>query len=96
LTFLASLITFVFTGVWTTDSQSGFRAFSRKAIEKINIQVDRMEVSSDFFRQCRINELKIIEIPITPIYTTYSLRKGQSFWNSLNIVSQLAFKKVLE
>lgn len=96
LTMTASIVTFIFTGVWTTDSQSGFRAFSRKAIEQINITVDRMEVSSVFFHECKIKNLKIMEIPISTIYTRYSLKKGQSAWNSFNIVSRLALKRVLE
>jgi len=96
LTLLASLATFILTGVWTTDSQSGFRAFSKKAITLIDIQVDRMEVSSDFFRQAKLLKLKIVEIPIKPIYTRYSIAKGQSSWNSLNIIGQLTFKRILE
>lgn len=96
ITFLASLATFVFTGVWTTDSQSGFRAFSKKAVEKIFIEVDRMEVSSDFFAQAHAKSLIIKEVPIKPIYTDYSLKKGQNFFNSFNIISKLALKKLTD
>lgn len=96
LTFGATIATYILTGVWTTDSQSGFRAFSKKAIEQINIQVDRMEVSSDFFRQAKLNHLKIVEIPIKPIYTKYSITKGQSNWNSFNILGQLTLRRILE
>lgn len=94
ITFLASIATYIFTGVWTTDSQSGFRAFSKKAIECIKIEVDRMEVSSEFFAQAKINNLKIMEVFIKPIYTDYSLKKGQNFFNSFNIISKLALKKL--
>lgn len=89
LTFLATVATYFFTGVWTTDSQSGFRAFSRRAIEQISISVDRMEVSSDFFAQAKDKGLNIVEVPIKPIYTEYSLRKGQNFFNSFNIIGKL-------
>lgn len=95
LTLMASLATLIFVGVWTTDSQSGFRAFSKKAIENIFIEVDRMEISSDFFNQARLKRLRIKEIPIKPIYTDYSLKKGQNFFNSFNIISRLAFKKLI-
>lgn len=94
ITYLASLLTFIITGVWTSDSQSGFRAFSKRAIENIFIEVDRMEVSSDFFRQAKEKKLKIVEVHITPIYTEYSLRKGQSLWNSFNILGKLALRKL--
>lgn len=95
LSFLASLATYIFSEVWTTDSQSGFRAFSRKAIENIRIEVDRMEVSSDFFLQAKQANLRIKEVPITPIYTEYSLKKGQNVFNSFNILGKLAFKRIL-
>lgn len=95
LTFLASIATYFFTGVWTTDSQSGFRAFSKKAIAEIFIEVDRMEVSSDFFRQVKEKKLKFSEVRIKPIYTDYSLNKGQNVFNSFNILGKLLFKKMI-
>ncbi|MBI2596234.1 glycosyltransferase family 2 protein [Candidatus Daviesbacteria bacterium] len=94
LTFFATLATFVLTGVWTADSQSGFRIFSKNAIKKINIQVDKMEVSTDFFRQCREKGLVILEVPIKAIYTKYSLTKGQNFFNSFNIVGKLMLQNL--
>ncbi len=94
LTFFATLATFLITGVWTTDSQSGFRIFSKEAIKKINIQVDKMEISSDFFRQCREKGLVILEIPIKAIYTKYSIAKGQNFFNSFNIIGKLILQNL--
>lgn len=96
LTFLATLATYFFTGVWTTDSQSGFRAFSKQAISKIFIKVDRMEVSSDFFKQAKDNNLKVKEVPIKAIYTEYSLKKGQNILNSFNILAKLALQKLVD
>lgn len=95
LTFFASLATYIFTGVWTTDSQSGFRAFSKEAIQKIKIEVDRMEVSTEFFNQSRKNELRYKEVEITPIYTDYSIQKGQNMLNSFNILGKLIFKRLM-
>ncbi len=74
---LGNILTFVLYGVWTTDSQSGLRAFSRKAVECITIKTDRMEVSSEFFKEIRRNRLKFAEVPIESIYTDYS-QKGSS------------------
>lgn len=95
LTFFATLATYIFTGVWTTDSQSGFRAFSKKAIQAIRIDVDRMEVSTEFFNQSRKNRLRYKEVEITPIYTDYSLKKGQNILNSFNILLKLFFKTLM-
>lgn len=73
LNMASNYITLVLYGVWTTDSLSGLRAFNANAIEKIDLRTDRMEVSNEFFKEIRRNRLKLVEIPITAIYTDYSL-----------------------
>lgn len=96
LTFFASLATYFFTGVWVTDSQSGFRVFSKKAIDLISIETDRMEISTEFFSQAKKANLKIVELPIKAIYTEYSLTKGQNFFNSFNILRKLMIRKIIQ
>lgn len=89
---LSNLLTFIFFGLWTSDSQSGFRAFNRKAIEAIKLSTNRMEVSSEFFSEIKARKLKFTEIPISVKYTSYSISKGQSNLNSFNILVKLIYK----
>lgn len=89
---IANIATYFLFGVWTSDSQSGFRAFSKKAIQKINIQTDGMEVSSELFREIYRNKLKYSEIPINALYTDYSESKGQRLDNAPNVFFQLLFR----
>ncbi|EKD78606.1 MAG: glycosyl transferase family protein [uncultured bacterium] len=86
---IANLITWVIFGVWTTDSQSGFRAFSKEAIDVINLRTNRMEVSSEFFKEIKANRLTFKEVPIKAIYTDYSLSKGQNFFVGIKTVVRL-------
>lgn len=88
-----NLITFIFFWIWTTDSQSGLRAFSRKAIVKINLQTNKMEVSSEFFYEIGRKNLKLLEVPITSIYTKYSLNKGQKNINGFRIIFKLIYRR---
>lgn len=88
-----NLVTFVFFWTWTSDSQSGLRAFNRKAIEKIDLQTNKMEVSSEFFFEINRHNLKLLEVPITSIYTKYSLKKGQKNINGFTIIRKLIFKR---
>lgn len=88
-----NLITFFFFWVWTTDSQSGLRAFNRKAIGLIDLQANKMEVSSEFFYEINRNNLKLLEVPITSIYTKYSLEKGQKNINGFRIISKLIYRR---
>jgi len=88
-----NIFTYIFFWTWTSDSQSGLRAFSRKAIEGINLQSNRMEVSSEFFYEINKKNLKLIEVPIKSIYTDYSLAKGQKNINGLTIIARLIFRR---
>jgi glycosyltransferase involved in cell wall biosynthesis len=91
-----NIITCIFFGLWTTDSQSGLRAFSKSAMERIDIRNDRMEVSSEFIREIRRKRLKFSEVPIQAIYTDYSLAKGQRNWNAFNIIFRLLLQRLME
>jgi glycosyltransferase involved in cell wall biosynthesis len=91
-----NLITFFFFGLWTTDSQSGLRAFSKSALQRIELRNDRMEVSSEFIREIRRKHLKFTEVPIKAIYTDYSLAKGQRNWNAFNIIFRLLLQRLME
>lgn len=90
-----NVITLILFGVWTTDSQSGLRAMSRQAAEKIEIKTNRMEVSSEFFAEIKRNKLRFMEVPIKPIYTEYSLQKGQSSWNAFKILFKLILRRIM-
>jgi glycosyltransferase involved in cell wall biosynthesis len=91
-----NLFTFFVFGMWTTDSQSGMRGFSRRAIEAIEVRLDRMEVSSEFIKEIRRCRLKYVEVPIRAIYSDYSLAKGQSNWNAFNILIRLVLHRLME
>lgn len=78
---LANIATYLFFGIATSDSQSGLRAFNKKAIHGIHISADNMAVSSEFFREIYRHSLRYSEISIEPIYTTYSQQKGQKISN---------------
>lgn len=73
LNLLSNILTFLLFRVWTTDSQSGLRAFNKKATNLVDIRTERMEVSSEFFKEIRDNRLRFTEVPIRAIYTAYGL-----------------------
>lgn len=73
---LGSYLTKLFFGKFVWDSQSGFKALNRKAIEKIELTFDRYEFCSELIGECHRNKLKIKEIPIQTIYTEHSMNKG--------------------
>lgn len=77
---IANLITYLLFGIWVTDSQSGLRAFSRKAASELRIRTRHMEVSSEIIREIKDRGFRFKEVSIQAIYTEYSLSKGQNFF----------------
>ena len=92
LNWFANIATFFLFGIFSTDSQSGLRAFSKKAIEAIEIRSDRMDFSSEILLEAKRNNLKIVEVPIRAIYTPYSRKKGQKNINALPIMARFLVK----
>lgn len=89
---LANFFTYLMFGVLSTDSQSGFRGFNRRAIESINIRTDRMEVSTEIFSEIKRLKLKFAEVPIKVIYSDYSRAKGQRNSNAISILYKLMIR----
>ena len=83
LNWIANFITFLFYGVATTDSQSGLRAFSKNALDVIDLKGERMDFSSEILLEAKRNNLRIAEVPVRAIYTEYSRKKGQRNLNAI-------------
>lgn len=89
-----NVITFILYGIWTTDSQSGMRAFNHTALQCIQPEFKGMEISSGFFSEITRHRLRFREVPIRPIYTQYSLVKGQKNSNGFSILYRLFWRKL--
>lgn len=92
INWLANIMTYFIYKIWTTDSQSGLRGFNQLAINSIKIKTDKMEVSSEFFKEIKRNKLKFVEVPIQSVYTEYSRKKGQSNLNAFNILVKMLIR----
>jgi len=79
-----------------SDSQIGLRLFSADAAVKLTITQNRMAYASELINQITRLKLKIIEIPVSVTYTNYSIRKGQSGFNSINILIDLIVGRLVK
>lgn len=91
-----SWITFMLFGLHVTDSQSGLKGFSRRALEELHIKSTGYEFCSEIIWRAKQLNLRVVEIPIKAIYTEYSLSKGQTNWNAVNVIKKLIKRKILE
>jgi glycosyltransferase involved in cell wall biosynthesis len=75
-----------------TDPQSGARALSRKAAERINFHQDGAAHCSEILRLATHSGLAWAEVPIHVRYTAETLKKGQKFTDAFRIVWQLVIR----
>ena len=91
-----SFLTRLLFGVSVTDSQSGLRVFSRKALEQLRWKTSGYEFCSEMLWRAKQLNLKIDEYPIEAVYTEYSKFKGQNNWNAINIVKSMITRRIVE
>lgn len=91
-----STITYLLFGVRSTDSQSGLRVYSRKALESLRWKTSGFEFCSEMIWRAKQLGLTIDEYPIQAVYTDYSKAKGQNNWNGINILKSLIRRRLAE
>ena len=84
-----NIITRIFYGIHVNDSQSGLRAFDRKAAKVLDIYSRGYGVSSEIIGEVKKYDLKLEEVPIKTIYTDYSMSKGTNLTVGLKILAKL-------
>lgn len=92
---IGNMITYALFGIWTTDSQSGYRAFTRQGASKLELKTNRMEVSSEFLKEIHDKKISFCEIPCSVKYTEYSMSKGQSFTVGISTLLKLVLRRLM-
>ncbi len=91
---IMNVITRIFYGIHVDDSQSGLRAFNRKAAGFLDINLRGYGVSSEIIGEIKKHHLKIAEVPIQTIYTDYSMSKGTGLGVGLRILFKLIINTI--
>lgn len=86
---LMNLITWIFYGAHVKDSQSGLRAFNKKAALALDIESREYDISSEIIREIKNKNLRMEEVPIKTIYTDYALSKGTNLKVGLKILVKM-------
>lgn len=92
---IARLLNGLMTGMWLTDAHNGFRVMNRKSLKLIRLKENRMAHATEILSQININKLSYAELDTQIIYTEHSIRKGQSWTNSFNILFELLVNRYL-
>jgi glycosyltransferase involved in cell wall biosynthesis len=92
----AVLLTRLTSGLNLSDTHNGFRAFSRAAAEKIEIQHNRMAHASEILDKISKQKLRYKEMPVTLKYLPEHLKKGQKLPDYLKILFDLVIGRVIK
>lgn len=80
-------LTNVASSVPVTDSQSGFRAFSRRAIERLHFSGTGLSVESEMQFQAKEHSLLITEVAISVLYAERA--KRNPFGHGMQIIENM-------
>jgi len=80
-----------------TDAHNGLRVLRRDVVEQLEITQNRMAHASEIVSKIgamRIDgqPVRYAEMPVHILYTDYSMAKGQSLWNAVNILVELIWR----
>ena len=78
------------SGMHLTDAHNGLRVIRRDVLVQL-LKQNRMAHASEIIRKIGATGLPWREFPVHIVYTDYSRSKGQSLWNSVNILVDLLF-----
>ncbi len=96
---IGKLVNKFFVGKSLTDSQNGFRALSKKAVEIIKIENDHMAHNTEIQAKVFKNKFKVKEVPVTIIFNKFGQGilsgKGRGA-GGLNIIKDLFLAKLMD
>lgn len=82
------------TGLKLTDTHNGLRVMTQDTAARISLTQNGMAHASEILSQVAELKLRYCEVPVTVTYTDYSKRKGQSIFNSINILWDILMGKM--
>jgi glycosyltransferase involved in cell wall biosynthesis len=84
------------TGLTLSDAHNGYRAFSRRALEQVQIRENRMAHATEITRQISRERLSVVEVPVSVRYTGETLAKGQRSLGAFAILRDLFYRYLFE
>lgn len=76
-----------------TDAHNGLRVLTAEAARQLKITMSGMEHASEVVSFLAGSGLRVMEAPVTILYTDYAKSKGQSLINGINIIFDLSIRQ---
>ena len=82
------------SGIKLTDTHNGLRAFNLHVAKTMQITLPDMAHASEILEIIADKKYRYTEIPVTIVYSEYSLSKGQTLINAVNIGFDVVLRKL--
>ncbi len=93
---MAAFVERVLTGIPLTDAHNGFRAINVEKFPNFVITQNGMSHASEIIDLIKRLGMRYKELPCTIKYSDYSIQKGQSMMNSINILIEFFLGKAVK
>lgn len=93
--FIGNIVTLLATGIYLSDTQCGFKVFSKKALSEVDLRMSGFEFCTEIIREASRFHWKIVSVPSKVVYSEYTLAKGQSFANGLKTAAKILLRTFL-
>lgn len=70
-----------------SDAHNGLRVFNKIVADEMDIRMNGMAHASEIVSMIAQNNWRVVEEPVDILYTEYSMSKGQSLINGVNILA---------
>lgn len=95
---IGNYFTYILSGMMMSDTQTGFRAFNKTALEKIDITMSRYEFCTEIVCEVAHNKLRMYEVPISVYYDIPekldTLGSGYNLSHGINTVIKMILKNL--
>ena len=86
---IGNLVSYVASGIWIHDSQSGFKVMSANFAKKSPLVSAGYEFCIEIIRYMKMHKAKYAEMPIKVMYSKETMEKGQNIGHGLKMISRI-------
>jgi glycosyltransferase involved in cell wall biosynthesis len=84
------------SGLRLTDAHNGLRVFNRHVASELQLRMPDFAHASEIIERIAEKKFTYKEVPVTILYTEYSVSKGQSIINAVNISFDLFINRIMK
>ncbi len=86
---IANVVTYMATGIYLSDSQSGLKAFTAEFARKSKLYHNGFEFCVEIIRNIKDHKVRFTEVPISVKYTADTLSKGQNLFIGFRMLGRI-------